>query len=131
MDIETQLRLLTCLFLVVLVTYTITRNYYRNIVRMQDRYIEGLRSDYQKLEKENAKLSKTVANMKQLSLSRKKDKEDNEKLKSMVEHWKQKAAGGDHEQDALRARLHLAGARRQGRRPRPQVDEGVRALPCA
>ena len=61
MDIETQLRLLTCLFLVVLVTYTITRNYYRNIVRMQDRYIEGLRSDYQKLEKENGKMENDIA----------------------------------------------------------------------
>ena len=60
MDIETQLRLLTCLFLVVLVTYTITRNYYRNIVRMQDRYIEGLRSDYQKLEKENGKMENDI-----------------------------------------------------------------------
>ena len=61
MDIETQLRLLTCLFLVVLVTYTITRNYYRNIVQMQDRYIEGLRSDYQKLEKENSKMENDIA----------------------------------------------------------------------
>ena len=60
MDIETQLRLLTCLFLVVLVTYTITRNYYRNIVRMQDRYIESLRSDYQKLEKENNKMENDI-----------------------------------------------------------------------
>ena len=60
MDIETQLRLLTCIFLVVLITYTITRNYYRNIVRMQDRYIESLRSDYQKLEKENNKMENDI-----------------------------------------------------------------------
>ena len=61
MDIETQLRLLTCLFLVVLVTYTITRNYYRNIIKMQDRYIESLRNDYQKLEKENNNMEKDIA----------------------------------------------------------------------
>ena len=60
MDIETQLRLLTCIFLVVLITYTITRNYYRNIVRMQDRYIESLRADYQKLEKENNKMENDI-----------------------------------------------------------------------
>ena len=61
MDIETQLRLLTCLFLVVLITYIITRNYYRNIIKMQDRYIESLRNDYQKLEKENNNMEKDIA----------------------------------------------------------------------
>ena len=60
MDIETQLRLLSCLFLVVLITYIITRNYYRNIIKMQDRYIESLRNDYQKLEKENNNMEKDI-----------------------------------------------------------------------
>ena len=61
MNIETQLLLLACLFLVALVSYIITRNYYRNIIKMQDRYIESLRNDYQKLEKENNNMEKDIA----------------------------------------------------------------------
>ena len=61
MDIETQLLLLACLFLVGLVSYIITRNYYRNIIKSYDRYTESLRNENQKLEKENNNMEKDIA----------------------------------------------------------------------
>ena len=53
MEIELQYQLLIVILLVCFLTYHITRNYFKNIIKMQDGYIEAIKKDYFELEAKN------------------------------------------------------------------------------
>ena len=47
MDIDTQLRILLAIILVIFITYTITRDYYVRILKLQHEYIKDLQKETQ------------------------------------------------------------------------------------
>ena len=56
MDIDTQLRILLVIILVIFITYTITRDYYVRILKLQHEYIKDLQKENADLDKDNKKL---------------------------------------------------------------------------
>ena len=58
MEAELQFQLLIVILLVCFLTYFITRNYFNFLLKMQNRYIDNLRKEFQSLEKTHQDLHK-------------------------------------------------------------------------
>lgn len=58
MEVELQFQLLIVILLVCFLTYFITRNYFNFLLKMQNRYIDNLRKEFQSLEKTHQDLHK-------------------------------------------------------------------------
>ena len=56
MEVGLQYQLLIVILLVCFLTYFITRNYFNFLVKMQNRYIDNLRKEFNELEKTHKEL---------------------------------------------------------------------------
>ena len=61
MDIDTILRLILALLFTVFITYTITSDYFRRILKLQHEYIKDLQKENADLDKDNKKLHDDLA----------------------------------------------------------------------